>query len=320
MHFAWSIILVIVIAPLVGKLASSLSILSKRKQSDNNLRTPLLGGISFAASNFVFVHTQSTAITDDPLLVGTLLFTMIGVIDDIIDLRPLKKLVLQILCGIVFIFSFIPNASFIDQAAILLFIVCIVNAFNFIDGADMLATSYALFFMFWLLIIDETNVYASIIAGSCLGFLPYNLPKAKLYLGDSGSHYLGFCISYLYIEHFRTTAIGAGLNSISDILPLLILICDICFVICTRLLRGTPIMTGGSDHILHRLSWLYGRSISVALILGLYVMLILFSLAARHSSTEYQVSLVVLLVIVIIPILVYLAKVTNKYIPQETSP
>jgi UDP-GlcNAc:undecaprenyl-phosphate GlcNAc-1-phosphate transferase len=123
------------------------------------------------------------------LIVCILLFTVVGIIDDIVHLKPIKKLTLQVLAGSIYVFIFhIPLA---EGLWILLWFIIIVNAFNFIDGMDGLAISYATVILIWSLSVHGSDLVTLTLLCASLGFLPFNICNARSYLGDSGSHALG---------------------------------------------------------------------------------------------------------------------------------
>lgn len=133
----------------------------------------------------------------------------------------------------------------------------ITNAINFIDGLDGLAVGVSAISATTLLVIalmvSEANVAIIMAAllGGCLGFLPYNFNPAKIFMGDTGSNFLGFILATMSIKGmFKLYAI------ISFVVPFLILgipIFDICFSIFRRLAKGQNPMKADRGHIHHRL-------------------------------------------------------------------
>jgi UDP-GlcNAc:undecaprenyl-phosphate GlcNAc-1-phosphate transferase len=139
----------------------------------------------------------------------------------------------------------------------ILWIVAITNAVNFIDGLDGLAVGVsgisAATMLVVAILVAEQNVAVIMAAlfGACLGFIPYNFNPAKIFMGDTGSTFLGFILATMSIQGlFKLYAI------ISFAVPFLILgipIFDICFAVVRRLARGQNPMTADREHVHHRL-------------------------------------------------------------------
>lgn len=207
------------------------------------------------------------------ILIGALIIVGIGIIDDVKQLRALIKLAAQILAAVIVVFhnvriTAISVPSFISESGILhlgvfsipitiAWIVIVTNAVNLIDGLDGLAvgiSSIASFSLFFIAILGgEQNVaiISAALAGGCLGFLPYNFNPAKIFMGDTGSQFLGFMLSAICIQ-----GLFKGYVIISFIIPLLILglpLFDTMFAILRRAWNHKPIMGADRGHLHHRL-------------------------------------------------------------------
>ena len=207
------------------------------------------------------------------ILIGALIIVGIGIIDDVKQLRALIKLAAQILAAVIVVFhnvriTAISVPSFISESGILhlgvfsipitiAWIVIVTNAVNLIDGLDGLAvgiSSIASFSLFFIAILGgEQNVaiISAALAGGCLGFLPYNFNPAKIFMGDTGSQFLGFMLSAICIQ-----GLFKGYVIISFIIPLLILglpLFDTIFAILRRAWNHKPIMGADRGHLHHRL-------------------------------------------------------------------
>jgi UDP-GlcNAc:undecaprenyl-phosphate/decaprenyl-phosphate GlcNAc-1-phosphate transferase len=218
------------------------------------------------------------------LLLCIMVFTIVGIIDDVKRLRAVQKLSLQLAAAIVCIVA-APQASIVESIWTIAWLVVITNAFNLIDGIDGLAISYACIVFGWALFAHGPDVIIFTLLGACLGFLPFNIYKAKFYLGDSGSHALGSAIGWLTVPFIRSHADFQLADLVIVTLPL----ADIVFVTITRRLRRHSITTGGTDHIAHRLARLVGPASVVPLLMFLTVLLGFFSLQARNVSIPLQV-------------------------------
>ena len=235
---------------------------------------PRLGGLAiffgFICSAILFVPMNPQV---QGILLGAVLIVIIGVIDDIVSLSAPVKLVGQILTAIFpvmggvrievltnfNIFSDNPYIIFGNLAVpiTIIWIVGITNAVNLIDGLDGLAvgiSSIASISLFVIAILVSENMVAMIVAalaGACIGFMPYNINPAKMFMGDTGAMFLGYILGTVSILGlFKFYAV------ISFAVPFLILglpIFDTGFAIVRRLLKGRSPMSPDRGHLHHRL-------------------------------------------------------------------
>lgn len=193
-------------------------------------------------------------------MLGSGLFFM-GLADDIRPYSRYLKLILQtlvaiatILIGIRMEVVFFPE--WLNVFLSIIWIVGITNAFNIIDVMDGIAGGVALFAASTFIFISVLGsgsypLIAISIAGGILGFLPFNLPKAKLFMGDAGSLFLGYTLSAIALKTSYTTS-----NPIALFVPLLILfypIFDTVYVVFLRLSRGRNPLAGSPDHFVLKL-------------------------------------------------------------------
>ncbi len=235
---------------------------------------PRLGGLaialSFLLTAFLFVKLDHQM---EGILLGSMVILVLGIVDDCITLKAMPKLIVQILaailvmthgCSIRFLtdpFSSVPGTYFdlgiLAGPVTVFWIVLMTNAVNFIDGLDGLAVGVssisATSMLVIALLVSEENV-AVILAcllGSCLGFLPYNFNPAKIFMGDTGSTFLGFILATMSIQGlFKMYAV------ISFAVPFLILgipFLDITFAVVRRLWKHQNPMVADRGHIHHRL-------------------------------------------------------------------
>lgn len=199
------------------------------------------------------------------LVFGAIGMLGLGLYDDRTPLSAGKKLAFQFLIAVIVagtgtrITLFVPNLLFSYGVTILWFLM-LVNAFNFTDNMNGLCTGLGAISAIILSVhsaLPEHYLVASLgflVAGSLFGFIPSNYPKAKTFLGDSGSHLVGYLIASLAIlPHFHH---GAQPNKFGVISPLLILgvvFVDLCWVVSYRLWHGKPIYIGDTNHLSHQL-------------------------------------------------------------------
>lgn len=214
----------LVIIPIIRKIAIHFNLVDKpnyRKLHTNPV--PLVGGISiafllflllFLSGNFVIVFQKYM-----PLFLSAFVLLLVGVIDDKIDLSAKYKLVLQILLAVLMAFSGTRITSFygffgiyeihiyLQYTLTIIVITGVVNAFNLMDGVDGLVGSFSFlgFTLFFLVSLFYKNIEMSVLTvvfmGSLLSFLRYNLShQRKIFMGDSGSLFLGFTLITLGIN------------------------------------------------------------------------------------------------------------------------
>ncbi|MBZ9578191.1 hypothetical protein KJA13_04180 [Patescibacteria group bacterium] len=288
--FASALILSLSLTPIIIKITYKFCWVAKPNQLRwHKNATPLLGGIgiyiAFLIPLFFFIKIDKTIAG---LLLGTSLIFLIGLIDDILHIKPQLKLISQIFASCIILafginFEIIP-IRWIVLPLTIFWIVGITNAFNLLDNMDGLSCgvafiSCAFLFVYSLLSGMHTVALLSIIlAGASLGFLRYNFYPAKIFMGDCGSQFLGMAIAVIAI-------IGTA-GHISNLIvtlaiPVLILgvpIFDTTFVALIRRFKGQPVSRGGRDHTSHRLV-LLGLSERKTVLL-LYLLSILFGLIA----------------------------------------
>jgi UDP-GlcNAc:undecaprenyl-phosphate GlcNAc-1-phosphate transferase len=207
---------------------------------------------------------------------GGLMALVLGLLDDRKALSPGVKFTGQV-AGAVLLVLFGLRVRFITQAWIsvpltILWVVTVTNALNFVDILDGLAASVcaASALVFWAFARhgDRANdaLAAAALAGACLGFLPFNWKPARIYMGDAGSHFLGFTLAAISLNLRYTHQ-----NDLAVLSPLVILflpLFDLGLMIVIRSRRGIPPWKGSPDHAPLRLKAL-GLSVpQVALILS----------------------------------------------------
>jgi UDP-GlcNAc:undecaprenyl-phosphate GlcNAc-1-phosphate transferase len=224
----------------------------------------MLGGVAIYAATTAAILWFGP---HDPRLVGlvaggSLLF-LVGLIDDFRHLRPHTKLIAQIVAACVLVFGGVQFATpWLAAVAIpltILWVVGITNAFNLLDNMDGLSAGTAViaaaFLFAFSLSVDhrEVAVLCLALGGAALGFLIYNFHPARIFMGDSGSMFLGFTLSGI-------TLIGTH-EMASDVFFVLLVpaammglpIMDTTLVTIVRALEGRPLSQGGRDHLSHRL-------------------------------------------------------------------
>jgi UDP-GlcNAc:undecaprenyl-phosphate GlcNAc-1-phosphate transferase len=220
----------------------------------------------------LFLHRDSLSFLSGAILSGGALIVGIGLSDDVFSLGAKMKLVSQIAVSFVpisfgirigslsvgsAVLTLPPFLSFVFSLA---FIVFLTNAFNLIDGLDGLAAGVALLALAPLFLSgagEDHSFLCAALFGAILGFLPYNKHKASIFMGDSGSLFLGYAISLLVIALKGDSENAANGGFTLPILPVLLIllypICDTSFAILRRLKKRKSIFEADANHIHHRL-------------------------------------------------------------------
>ncbi len=269
-------------------------------------------------------------------LLGPVLIFCLGLVDDFKRLSPQAKLVGQILVTALVISLGYRTEFFSPRIAnpilaqlpniILTFIwlVGITNAINLLDNMDGLAAGISLIaagilaFFFWRSGNSFLLWISLSLAGSLAAFLVFNFPPASIFMGDSGSLFLGFSLALLAIARQPQASNVLAVMGVPTMLFLLPIL-DTALVTFTRLLRGQSPMQGGRDHTSHRLI-AFGLSERQAVLILYLVALISGLLAAALESIQYWYSLVLapLLVISLTLLVAYLGGL--KILPAASQP
>lgn len=255
----------LVLTPLVKRIAIHIGAVDKpdNKRKVHHKTMPRLGGLaiflSFLLGYMIFAPKSTQMLS---VLIGGFIIMLVGIFDDIRTinpgLRPIYKFIGQIIAAS--IVAFYGNITFADMTIFgikfqfgvlaypiaVLFIVSIMNAINFADGLDGLAAGTSTIYFITIAIISYIMnklggldvILCLIMAGSCLGFLFYNFEPASIFMGDSGSMFLGYIISIIALLGFKTATIT------SLIIPLLLLfvpILDTVLAMLRRILNGKSI-------------------------------------------------------------------------------
>ena len=283
--------------PVVKKMAEfigAMDIPNARKV--HTVPIPRLGGLGIYAGFLMgYMLFGQHSIQMNAVLIGSFIILVTGIFDDIKPVPAKYKLLGQIagaaiipLYGGILLkdisaFGLYLNFGILSYPITILFIVAIINCINLIDGLDGLASGISSIYFLTVGIIamllnnagglDTTLTF--IMLGSTLGFLVHNFHPAKIFMGDSGSMFLGYIIAVIALLGFKNVTMT------SLIVPLLLIaipILDTLFAIIRRTLKGESIAKGDSYHIHHQL---LRRNLSVKhTVLIIYLVDILFACAS----------------------------------------
>jgi UDP-GlcNAc:undecaprenyl-phosphate GlcNAc-1-phosphate transferase len=199
------------------------------------------------------------------ILLGAVGMVALGCWDDRKELRPRTKFALQLAIAFGVAASGIRITLFVDNvffsyAVTVLWILTITNAVNFLDNMNGLCAglgAIATWYFAWSAAVHGqylVALLAFLTCGALLGFLPYNFPRASVFLGDSGSHLVGYLLAVLAIlPHFYSEETPNALAVLSPLLILAVPLFDLVSVVIIRWRQGKPFYLGDNNHISHRL-------------------------------------------------------------------
>ena len=257
-----------VLTPLVGRYALRLGVVAKpRPDRWAGRPVPLLGGIAIFASMVVGIlfGCDQLPLPAVGLILGGLFLLVFGVFDDRFSFRPQTKLIAQIL-GACIVTGFgigfkVRPVEYFNVLISIFWIVAIINAINLMDNMDGLAPGVSLVAAVFLFVqlagsgLPYRAAIAAALAGSLAGFLIYNFPPARIFMGDAGSLSVGLVLAGLSLSNalFAEQKLGALSVFFGPALVLAVPLLDVLLVSLTRIMRGQPISQGGLDHSSHRL-------------------------------------------------------------------
>jgi UDP-GlcNAc:undecaprenyl-phosphate GlcNAc-1-phosphate transferase len=231
--------------------------------------TALLGGVAIAVSLFASVVASGAARQLPVLVICAGLIFVLGLMDDLVSLKPSTKLVAQIALASVFL-AFGQRLHWTDSVTLdsvltIIWVVGVTNAFNLLDNMDGLCAGIAIIvgslYLVGLLPFVESAValneavYTAALVGAVMGFLVYNFHPASVFMGDSGSLLIGMSFAALMLGPIPGAVGKSHFVSIvaAPVLVLLIPIFDTTLVTVSRMLSGRSASVGGRDHSSHRL-------------------------------------------------------------------
>lgn len=266
----------LIATPVVKSFAFKVGAIDVPKDNRRMHKVPIprMGGLAIFLGFFLSVLVFAS-LTEQikSMLLGAVIIVVLGVLDDIYTLRAMPKLLVQIAAALVAVlggneiivlsnpnvFSADPywELGWLSIPVSVLWIVAITNAVNLIDGLDGLACGVSTISSLTLLAVamtvseGEVAVLMGALAGACIGFLPYNMNPAKIFMGDTGSTFLGYILATVSIQGmFKMPTI------ISFAAPFLMLglpIFDTCFAFIRRIAHGQSPMQADRSHVHHRL-------------------------------------------------------------------
>ncbi|MFC0187339.1 glycosyltransferase family 4 protein [Fictibacillus aquaticus] len=303
------------VTPLVIKLAVRLGVTDQPNSRKVHVKsTPSMGGLAIFIA-FIAGVWVSDATSDFlfPILAGAFVIVVTGLLDDYYAFTPLAKLAGQVLAAMIVIlngvvvefinvpFGTIVHLGWFGVPLTLLWILGITNAINLIDGLDGLAAGVTSIVLLTITIIafGMFNYFVAAIAlillGANLGFLLFNFYPAKIFMGDTGSLFLGYMLSVISLLGFKNVTL------FSLIIPVIILgvpISDTIFAIIRRAVQRKPLSEPDKSHLHHCLMRVgYNHRQTVLIIYGISTLFGLF--AIMFSKTTIWGAVVILTMFVV---------------------
>lgn len=268
-----------------------------------------MGGIAVTSALAAGLLISGKSHTLTYLLLALFLLWLTGMIDDLRGLSPVSRLAAQTIAALILCYGADLTLPLFEKRPLgwivaAFFVITLTNAFNLLDGADGLAAGVAAVIASGYLacggLSGTAQASAAALLGSCLGFLVFNFPPAKIFLGDSGSTSLGLIIAFAGLElnqSFPVAKSGLFIAPIFAGLPLL----DLILAICRRLRSGGSPFSGDRRHFYDLLLQKGWSPRKVAL--SSYAITTLFVVAGLHSGYHSGATSVGLVLLVTIPFL-----------------
>ncbi len=309
------------LTPIARRIALRLNFVDKPgSQQKGHLKpTPLLGGaalylaftLALIAGRFAWPDLTEGIVSDTPLdwnslsvmmIIGATLMMLTGLLDDIIGMKPGVKLLFHttsaLLVGIYFVVEGAQVSLFLNKTGLsllaapitVLWMVGVTNSVNLLDHSDGVCAGITAIAALFLTVVNVLHgnaavaFFAASLAGASLGFLVYNFPPAKVFMGDSGSNLLGFMLAVIAVLGVYTPE--GSIRELAVFTPLLIFavpLVDTLLVMVYRRKRGAPLLKGDRNHLTHRLARV-GLNLREAVIL-LYLLGILMGILALLLPT-----------------------------------
>lgn len=283
--FVWSFIVSLAISMVMTSWVQTAAVargLSVPPVSDRHLHTkplPRIGGVGIYLSflitviAFCAIPKWGKEIFAPHMLIGFLIATcaifLMGAYDDLKSLRPQSKLIFELFAAVFLYFSGFGlhdvNLSVAGHAIgnvlgfviTVMWILLITNAFNLIDGLDGLAVGTALLSSIVVIATslvrhnDLMTMLSCALFGTLLGFVPFNFHPASIFMGDSGSLFIGFALGALSLNGWsgRPTVMGIAVPILCFALPIL----DVTLAVARRFLKRQPLFRADADHVHHKL-------------------------------------------------------------------
>lgn len=314
--FFISLITGLILTPIFAKIMLKFGIVSKPITLRKDARGLPLGGISIYLSFIIAVlltlfYTSGITLELKGILIGGSLVMLLGLYDDAKELSVGLKFLGELIAVLILIIFGVktqiilisPNLNLLVTA---IWILGIINAFNLLDILDGLScglgTIASLTFLIVAILTHHLSaaIIAGALAGSSLAFLKYNFPEAKVFMGDTGSLFIGFVLAAVAID-ISYAPLGREIALLTPILILGLPIYDTLFLMLMRVLEGKSIFRKSNDHLALRLVAMgFGQKKTVLIMYSLGILFSISALTLRRVGNKWGI--IVILVVVIFSI------------------
>lgn len=317
MSFIVTMIVTALLIPIVMKVGTKLGIVAhKNKRTVHKIEVPRIGGYAIYISSLIgMVIFLKTDPQINAILIASFLVFFIGLFDDVHDLSPKTKLIVELIAALIVIlygdiylkgFDFLPAdwPPILPEAITVLWIVGITNAINLIDGLDGLSSGISIIVLFTISITSLTSGRTDIaslslvLAGAIMGFLFYNFYPAKIFLGDCGALYIGFMISVISLLGFGYN-VSTFFTLGAPIVVLMVPIMDTLIAIIRRKVHHKKFSEADKAHLHHNLMFKLklGHRKSVIVLYGVTFLFSLTSYIYLYDSLLGTIMFIVLMLI-----------------------
>jgi UDP-GlcNAc:undecaprenyl-phosphate/decaprenyl-phosphate GlcNAc-1-phosphate transferase len=255
----------LILTPVAARLARHIGLLDRPDgaHKTHSGPTPYLGGVAVMVG-LVAVGATTSGFNGEVLtvLAGAVVLGAVGLRDDFRTVSPWIRLGVEAAAGLslwlVGIRAGVVQVGWADLVLTVVWVMTVVNAFNMSDNMDGLASGIATASALGIGAVTATQgdyivaAFAFAVAGASLGFLRYNFPPARIFLGDAGSMLLGYLIAALTL-HLDLLKAHAPTRMAIIVLLTVVPLFDLSIVVTARLLGRRPLWLGGNDHTSHRL-------------------------------------------------------------------
>jgi UDP-GlcNAc:undecaprenyl-phosphate/decaprenyl-phosphate GlcNAc-1-phosphate transferase len=224
-----------------------------------------LGIVKISSAGLIVHGIDRRAIELAVLALGAVAITILGWLDDKHELKALPKFIGQFLIALLVAFAckritLFVHSEIFSYIITILWLLTVINAFNFMDNMNGLCAGLGAIGALIFALIAATNgeylvaITGFLMCGALVGFLPWNFPNARAFLGDAGSHLVGYLLAVMAIlPHFYTKQNPHPLAVLAPLLVLAIPLLDLAQVSLFRTLNKKPFWIGDTNHLSHRL-------------------------------------------------------------------
>ena len=317
MSFVVTMVITALLIPIVMKIGAKLGIVAhKNKRTVHKVEVPRIGGYAIYISSLIgMVIFLKTDPQINAILIASFLVFFVGLFDDVHDLSPKTKLIVELIAALIVIlygdiylkgFDFLPAnwPPILPGAITVLWIVGITNAINLIDGLDGLSSGISIIVLFTISITSLTSGRTDIaslslvLAGAIMGFLFYNFHPAKIFLGDCGALYIGFMISVISLLGFGYN-VSTFFTLGAPIVVLMVPIMDTLIAIIRRKVHHKKFSEADKAHLHHNLMFKLklGHRKSVIVLYGVTFLFSLTSYIYLYDSLLGTIMFIILMLI-----------------------